>query len=487
MDAAVASASSNLVFLLRLDQGSLGLERSGLGRDSLSGSSNDLAIPQEALDQPVAVTVADLAGIDAGRAQVEVPVITGAAVVVLVRDDVLAVVAVDGEGRGGRWGRGSSLVANGVLALVGHASELCKPLVSCRGSPGDSNGNLSARGGDNGRGSLVDGLAGGAGSGAHDGARAAGAGVGKRRVDEQLLELALELGDGHGLGPLRGVVDNRGLRGHDEGRAGRRGRAVRDGVLFGRAGDVVLDGGGLGDDGLLVSDGDLQTQLQLGLGGAVELFIDGGIRRVEGDEGSGAVGVALKDGVGGGRDLEQGPQLLCREGHVSRGDLLLLLLLFSFCFFMLFLSSLLVSVSARANGTNGADERQQRRAPGRRRWEGKEEAEAEDVQRGYALSYLARQRAGPEIAKGQLEPLVGAVGVDLEGDESVWAGGRRRSHNGRAGRAQSMMVSLIDYCGCWGSGGRSETVVEGRAGRASGDVRQKLRSTGGLSRGSGSQ
>jgi hypothetical protein len=50
-----------------------------------------------------------------------------------------------------------------------------------------------------------------------------------------------------------------------------------------------------------------------------------------------------------------------------------------------------------------------------------------------------------------------------------------------------MMVSLIDYCGCWGSGGRSESVVEGRAGRASGDVRQKLRSTGGLSRGRGSQ
>jgi hypothetical protein len=358
LDAAVASASSNLIFLLRLDQGSLGLERRGLGRDSLSGSSNDLAIPQEALDQPVAVTVADLASIDAGRAQVEVPVITGAAVVVLVRDDVLAVVAVDGEDRGGRWGRGSGLVANGVLALVGHASELCKPLVSCRGSPGDSNGHLSARGGDNGRGSLVDGLAGGAGSGAHDGARAAGAGVGSRRVDEQLLELALELGDSHGVGPLRGVVDNRGLRGHDEGRAGRRGRAVRDGGLLGRAGDVVLDGGGLGDDGLLVSDGDLQTQLQLGLGGAVELFIDGGIRRVEGDEGSGAVGVALKDGVGGGRNLEQGSQLLCREGHVSRGDLLLPLLLFSFCFFMLFLSSLLVSVSARANGTNAADERQ---------------------------------------------------------------------------------------------------------------------------------
>jgi hypothetical protein len=75
------------------------------------------------------------------------------------------------------------------------------------------------------------------------------------------------------------------------------------------AGLLVLNSSRLGDDGLLVGNGDLETELQLGLGGTVELFIDGGIGRVESNEGRGAVGVAFEDGIRRGRNLEQGTQL----------------------------------------------------------------------------------------------------------------------------------------------------------------------------------
>lgn len=60
---------------------------------------------------------------------------------------------------------------------------------------------------------------------------------------------------------------------------------------------------------LLVDDGDLETKLELGLGRTVELLVDGSVVWVEGYEIRGTVGVTLKDGLGGGRDGEQEPQL----------------------------------------------------------------------------------------------------------------------------------------------------------------------------------
>lgn len=103
MDAAVASTGGIFLFilLLRLDQGGLGLRRSGPGCNSLGGAGDDLAISHEALDQPVALALADHAGSDTSLAEVIVTIITGAAVVVLVWDDVLAVVAVDRVDGGG--------------------------------------------------------------------------------------------------------------------------------------------------------------------------------------------------------------------------------------------------------------------------------------------------------------------------------------------------------------------------------------------------
>jgi hypothetical protein len=77
------------------------------------------------------------------------------------------------------------------------------------------------------------------------------------------------------------------------------------GRLLHRAGLLVLDGSRLGYDGLLVGDGDPETQLQLGLGGTVELLVDRGVGRVEGDEGRGAVRVAFEESLGRGRDGEQ--------------------------------------------------------------------------------------------------------------------------------------------------------------------------------------
>lgn len=48
----------------------------------------------------------------------------------------------------------------------------------------------------------------------------------------------------------------------------------------------------------MVDDGDLETELQLGLGGTVELLVDGGVGWIEDDEGCGAVGVTLEDSLG---------------------------------------------------------------------------------------------------------------------------------------------------------------------------------------------
>lgn len=45
-------------------------------------------------------------------------------------------------------------------------------------------------------------------------------------------------------------------------------------------------------------------------------------------------------------------------------------------------------------------------------------------------TYLARESRGPEVTERQLESLVGAIDVDLDGDEGVWVGGRCRGHGG---------------------------------------------------------
>ena len=164
LNARVAGTGSslhlNLNLLLGLDQGGLRLERSGIwdngfGCSGLGGGRDDHPTLHETLDQPVIIARADLAGIDAGLAEVIVALVTDAAVVVLIRDDILALVAEDREGLAGGRGRGIGLVADSALALVGHAGKLCKPLLACSGTPGDGDRNLIARrgrGGSNDRG-----------------------------------------------------------------------------------------------------------------------------------------------------------------------------------------------------------------------------------------------------------------------------------------------------------------------------------------------
>lgn len=60
---------------------------------------------------------------------------------------------------------------------------------------------------------------------------------------------------------------------------------------------------------LLILDGDLEAKLQLCLSSTIELFVNGGIVRVEDDKGSGAVRVTLEDSLGGRWDGEEVSQL----------------------------------------------------------------------------------------------------------------------------------------------------------------------------------
>lgn len=47
---------------------------------------------------------------------------------------------------------------------------------------------------------------------------------------------------------------------------------------------------------------------------------------------------------------------------------------------------------------------------------------------GTGSSYLIRKRAGPEIAKRELEFSIAAVDIDLEDDERIKVGRRCRRH-----------------------------------------------------------
>jgi hypothetical protein len=290
LDTAVASAGGNVLRLCRLDEGGPRLGRHGLGGDGLGCAGDDPPTPHEALDQPV-VAPAEQATVDTGWAEVKVAIVAGAAVVVLVGDRTLAAVAVDGEAGGGVWGRDARPVADGILALVGHAGKLSKPLLSRGGAPGDR---CLGAGGIGGLGSYVGVRSFGGGRGAHDGAFAA------RAADQQTLKVALEVRDRLEVA-CGGAGDRRFRVGRRVG--GRLGDG--NGCLFRRTRDLILDSGGLRDDGFPFGDGGPETQLQFGLGSTVELLVDGAVVGVEGDEGGGTVGVALEEDIEGGRDLKQ--------------------------------------------------------------------------------------------------------------------------------------------------------------------------------------
>lgn len=80
-----------------------GSDRSGLGPDlgweALSGAADHLAVLDEALDEPMTLTRAELAGVDTTLAKIVVTTVTDAAVVMLVVHNGVALVAVHGPGR----------------------------------------------------------------------------------------------------------------------------------------------------------------------------------------------------------------------------------------------------------------------------------------------------------------------------------------------------------------------------------------------------
>lgn len=70
--------------------------------NGLCGTVHDHAVLDQPLQQPVTLSVASNAGVDTLGAQIKVAVVADAAVVVLARNGISAVIAVDAEDRIGR-------------------------------------------------------------------------------------------------------------------------------------------------------------------------------------------------------------------------------------------------------------------------------------------------------------------------------------------------------------------------------------------------
>jgi hypothetical protein len=108
LDTAVASARGlvGLLLLCDVDNGLLLLSKGaghllsglGLGANTLGGAVDDASVLDEALDHPVARAGAVDAGVDARLAQVVVAVVADAAMVVLVFQGHVAVVAIHNPG-----------------------------------------------------------------------------------------------------------------------------------------------------------------------------------------------------------------------------------------------------------------------------------------------------------------------------------------------------------------------------------------------------
>jgi len=143
LDARVASTGSNDLGLLG-DKSSLGLgERRNLWLrcNGLGGAVDDLSILNKTLDHPVSITFTENTVIDTCLTEIKVAIITNAAVVMLIWDGIAAVVAVDREDAH-TGSRGTRVVADSILAVLGNTSKLSKPLVTSSSSASD--GNLGA-------------------------------------------------------------------------------------------------------------------------------------------------------------------------------------------------------------------------------------------------------------------------------------------------------------------------------------------------------
>jgi len=96
LDAAVASTSGHCL-LLWLNKSCLRPRSNWLWCNGLGSAVDNLAALDKSLDHPVIITLAKNSLIDASLAEIEITIVTGAAVVVLIWDRLAAVVAVDRE------------------------------------------------------------------------------------------------------------------------------------------------------------------------------------------------------------------------------------------------------------------------------------------------------------------------------------------------------------------------------------------------------
>lgn len=183
------------------------------------------------------------------------------------------------------------MIADSVLAVLRDACEFSKPLVAGSWSAGNGDlgvGNLHRR-------SLLDGV------GIPWAAWLAREGI---LVDQQILEPVLDLRHGRVLGSRSHLCNlNRPLLNRTN--RARAGLLILNRSLLGRR-----SGNWGRNRSWVIDNGDLETQLQLRLGGTVELLVDGCVCRVEDNERGRAVGVAFEDGLGGGGDGEEESELL---------------------------------------------------------------------------------------------------------------------------------------------------------------------------------
>ena len=139
-NAGIASTGSNWV--LGNDTSLLLLSKTGLWCNGLSGAVDNSAVLDKTLDHPVIIATTGNTIINASLAEIEVAIVTGAAVVVCIGGRNLAVIAVDRVDTDSLWSWGSwnNRVAGSscmVAGQGGQSGKLSKPLVASGRSTGD--------------------------------------------------------------------------------------------------------------------------------------------------------------------------------------------------------------------------------------------------------------------------------------------------------------------------------------------------------------
>jgi hypothetical protein len=317
LNARVTSTSSNwdLQGLGEVDLGTLRLRRHGL-----SGAVDDLSILYDTLDEPMIFALAENSVVNASLAEIKITILASAAVVMNIRDGLIAVVAINSEDA-------DSLGGSGALAALGRKRrEFSKPLITGSGATSDwdfcawtsvhsrslsvminacsilveaawdtAAGRVDDRRGPNMskgiRHSATDGRTRNVGSGG----------------DQEILESTLKFGNRAWESYLLSVLNSGGFCRSwgcrfDKGFGNR--LPLDNGADWSNLLLLVLDRSWLWCNGCLILNGHLETKLELSLGSSIELLVDWSVVRVENDECSGTVGISLKYSLSRGWDRE---------------------------------------------------------------------------------------------------------------------------------------------------------------------------------------